>query len=152
MKVATSYRFALSYLLKNKIFNTLIIFNAKKFRYKQIQSCYFCKLFVQIVDFDPTYSCIITTPLECSKEAKKLGLDVGNKDFSFESDGYSQKGCYYYEQTLERGKKNTAFFGTGGTIKQMVEKARAIEETMDDWGRKSITKNCLAAGDANNLA
>ena len=90
--------------------------------------------------------------MECSKEAKKLGLDVGNKDFSFESDGYSQKGCYYYEQTLESGKKNTAFFGTGGTIKQMVEKARAIEETMDEWGRKSITKNCLAAGDANNLA
>ena len=125
---------------------------AKKFRYKQIQSCYFCKLFVQIVDFDPTYSCIITTPLECSKEAKKLGLDVGNKDYSFESDGYSRKGCYYYEQTSNVREKNTAFFGTGGTIKQMVETARATEDTMDDEGARSITKKCLAAGDFNNLA
>ena len=90
--------------------------------------------------------------MECSKEAKKLGLDIGNKDWSFESDSYSQKGCYYYEETLVSAKKNTAFFGTGGTIKEMVDKARSIEHTMDSKGRKSINKKCLAAGDVNILA
>ena len=144
VKVTTSYRFVC--LVSLAMIWLMII---RKF---YTASAYFCKLFVRILDFDPTYPCIITTPLECSKEAKKLGLDIGNKDWSFESDSYSQKGCYYYEQTLVSKKKNTAFFGTGGSIKQMVEKSRAIEDTMDSSGRKSITKECLAAGNVNDIA
>ena len=77
--------------------------------------------------------------MECIKEAKKLGLDLGTKNYAFEGDSYSQKGCQFY-------KYNIAYFGTGGSIKQMVEMARANEDSWDSHGKKSLTKRCLVAG------
>ena len=82
--------------------------------------------------------------MECIKEAKKLGLDLGNKDYAFEGDSYSQKGCQFY-------KDNAAYFGTGGSIKQMVEMARANEDSWDADGKKSLTKRCLVAGNDNSF-
>ena len=76
--------------------------------------------------------------MECIKEAKKLGLDIGNKYYAFEGDSYSHKGCYFNDD-------NTAYFGAGGSIKQMVEMARANEDSWDSSGKKSLTKRCLVA-------
>ena len=82
--------------------------------------------------------------MECIKEAKKLGLDIGNKYYAFEGDSYSHKGCYFNDD-------NTAYFGAGGSIKQMVEMARANEDSWDSSGKKSLTKRCLVAGNDNSL-
>ena len=77
--------------------------------------------------------------MECIKEAEKLGHDIGNKDYAFESDSYYHKGCYYYDD-------NSTYFGTGGSIKEMVEMAQA-----NGGSQKSLTKRCLVAGKEKNL-
>ena len=85
--------------------------------------------------------------MECGKEAKKLGLELGTKDYSFEGD-YSQKGCFYYSPTTAK-YKNAAFFGTTDSLKTIVEKTRSIEEEFDSKGKKSLTKQCLVAGNVD---
>ena len=77
--------------------------------------------------------------MECIKEAKKLGHDIGNKDYAFESSSYSHKGCYSYDD-------NSTYFGTGGSIKEMVEMAQP-----NGHSQKSLTKRCLVAGKDNNF-
>ena len=88
--------------------------------------------------------------MECGKEAKKLGLELGTKDYAFESDDYNQKGCFYYSPTSTE-YKNVAFFGTTDSLKQIVEKTRKIEKEFNSEGRKSLTKQCLVAGNVDQL-
>ena len=106
---------------------------------------------VPILVFDPNNKCVITTALECGKEAKKLGLELGTQDDAFEGD-YTQKGCFYYSPTTAK-YKNAAFFGTTDSLKTIVEKTRSMETEVkksktgfNSEGRKSLTKQCLVAG------
>ena len=85
--------------------------------------------------------------MECGKEAKKLGLELGTADYAFEGD-YTRKGCFYYSPTTAK-YKNSAFFGTTDSLKTMVEKTRSMEKDFDSGGAKSLTKECLVAGNVD---
>ena len=87
--------------------------------------------------------------MECGKEAKKLGLELGTEDYAFEGD-YNQKGCFYYSPTSSE-YKNVAFFGTTDSLKKIVEKTRSMEKEFNSEGRKSLTKQCLVAGNVDQL-
>ena len=95
--------------------------------------------------------------MECSKEAKKLGLELGNKDHSFQ-ENTKYKGCYYYGPKHKK-YRNTAFFGTGGSIMQMALKGLSLKDKWlmanGDWqdgkGWKSLTQQCLVAGKVDKL-
>lgn len=93
--------------------------------------------------------------MECGIEAKKLGLELGYKGQTFQENS-KYKGCYYFGPKHPSEKKNTAFFGTRGSIKQMVEYAMPFDYSWYlEWqygkGYKSLTKQCLVAGNVDQL-
>ena len=82
--------------------------------------------------------------MECAKEAKRQGKQLGTTEYSFASDSYSKKGCYFYAETYGGSPKNTAYFGTGGSIFEILSNSNGVD--IDAKKRKSIRKACLVSG------
>ena len=107
------------------------------------------KSLLPISVFESEFSCFIYNADECYEEAKKQGFEPGDSTTTpitpFKSTYYSNKLCYAFDSSFPQ-HKNKAFFGLGGTLKDVLNSVCKSEKDC-----VTLYKPCLRAGKTNSM-